>query len=150
MSPRLPPIIQLFICALLSWALASFFPELEFSWSGSILLVPAFGVAGIAILSVSVAAFVRARTTVNPMSPEQVECLITDGLYRYSRNPMYLGMLCTLLSVAFYLENLAAFLGPTLFVWLMTEFQIKPEERALQAKFGDAFGAYSRRTRQWI
>lgn len=150
MSLRVPPIGQLFACAFLSWTLASFFSGLDFSWSISIFLALAFGLVGFAILGVSVAAFVRARTTVNPMLPEQAQCLITDGLYRYSRNPMYLGMLCMLLSVTFYLENFAAFSGPVLFVWLMNEFQINPEERALQAKFGGAFEVYSRGTRRWI
>jgi len=63
---------------------------------------------------------------------------------------MYLAMAAILTGGAFLMGNLSAFVAPILFVWLMTEFQIKPEERALQARFGEAFDAYRIRTRRWI
>ena len=63
---------------------------------------------------------------------------------------MYLAMAAILTGGAFLIGNLSAFAAPILFVWLMTEFQIKPEERALQARFGEAFDAYRIRTRRWI
>ncbi|GAB5457359.1 MAG: isoprenylcysteine carboxylmethyltransferase family protein [Henriciella sp.] len=150
MSLRIPPLAQFVACALLSWVLTAYFPKLGLAWSGLVYLAAAFMSLGLVILTISVAAFIHARTTVNPMAPEQAQHLVTSGLYRYSRNPMYLGLLCALLGAALYLENLAAFLGPVLFVWLMTELQIKPEERALQLKFGDAFTDYRQKTRRWI
>ena len=150
MNLRIPPVAQFVACALLSWALSSVFAELALSWSGMLFLAAVFMTLGIVTLTIAVAAFVRASTTVNPMAPEQAKHLVTNGLYRYSRNPMYLGLLCVLLGSAFYSENLAAFMGPVLFVWLMTELQIKPEERALQLKFGEAFADYRRTTRRWI
>lgn len=150
MSLRIPPLAQFVACALFSWVLTAYFPKLGLAWSGLVYLAAAFMSLGLVILTISVAAFIRARTTVNPMAPEQANHLVTNGLYRYSRNPMYLGLLCALLGAALYLENLAAFLGPVLFVWVMTELQIKPEERALQLKFGDAFADYRQKTRRWI
>jgi protein-S-isoprenylcysteine O-methyltransferase Ste14 len=150
MSLRIPPLAQFVACALLSWALTAYFPQLGFAWFGLVYLAAAFMSLGLGILTFSVAAFIRARTTVNPLAPEQAKHLVTNGLYRYSRNPMYLGLLCVLLGAALYLENLAAFSGAVLFVWLMTVLQIKPEERALQLKFGEAFADYRRTTRRWI
>ena len=150
MSLRIPPLAQFVACALLSWVLTAYFPKLGLAWSGLVYLAAAFMSLGLGILTFSVVAFIRARTTVNPMAPDQAKHLVTSGLYRYSRNPMYLGLLCIVLGVALYLENVAAFLGPVLFVWLMTELQIKPEEQALQLKFGEAFADYRQKTRRWV
>ena len=86
----------------------------------------------------------------NPLDPGSAEKLVTSGLFRYSRNPMYLGMLFVLTAGMILLGAWSAILAPVLFVWAMTEFQIKPEERSLQLKFGDQFSIYQTRTRRWL
>ena len=101
-------------------------------------------------LSAMVGAFVHAKTTVNPLAPESAEELVTSGLFRFSRNPMYLGMLLVLTGGLIWLGAWSAMLAPILFIWVITEIQIKPEERALQQKFGDQFTLYRSRTRRWI
>lgn len=102
---------------------------------------------------VALAAFLtfwRARTTINPLQPERASVLVTHGIYRFTRNPMYLSLLLLLVAYASHLGSWAAFVGPTAYVAYITRFQILPEERVLAAKFGDEFAAYKRRVRRWI
>jgi len=147
---RVPPVLQVLVCGVISWGTSCLAPFLAFSGSWRLAFAGLFLAIGAIILVLAVRAFVRVRTTVNPLSPEEADTLVTNGLYRLSRNPMYLAMACLLVGVAFLIGNLAAFIGPVLFVCVMTELQIKPEERALHSKFGEAFLAYCRRTRRWI
>ena len=92
----------------------------------------------------------RAGTTFNPLNPERATKLVTSGVYALSRNPIYLSLLLLLLAYAVRLWSLLAAAGPAVFVAYVTRFQIVPEERALEAKFGVAFTDYKRRVRQWI
>ncbi|HBL04940.1 MAG TPA: isoprenylcysteine carboxyl methyltransferase [Aeromonas salmonicida] len=88
-------------------------------------------------------------TTVSPTRPAQASVLVTGGLYRFSRNPMYLGLLCWMMALACYLGGLAVWLGPLLLWGWLDRFQIVPEERALRARFGEAYAEYCRRVRRW-
>jgi protein-S-isoprenylcysteine O-methyltransferase Ste14 len=106
--------------------------------------------AGVATAVGGVILFRRAQTTVNPLKPETSTALVTTGIYRVTRNPMYLGMLAVLLAWAAYLSSVWALLGPVAFAVYMTRFQIVPEERALHSLFGTAFVEYTRRTRRWL
>ena len=94
--------------------------------------------------------FHRAHTTVNPMAPQKASALVTSGVYRITRNPMYLGMLLVLAGWAVWLGNAAAFVGLPLFVAVLNLLQIAPEERVLRERFGDAFTRYAARVRRWI
>ena len=107
-------------------------------------------VAGVAVGLGGVISFRRARTTVNPLKPETTTALVSTGIYKLTRNPMYLGMLAVLLAWAAYLSSAWALLGPAAFALYITRFQIIPEERALQSLFGDEFAAYARRVRRWL
>jgi len=95
-------------------------------------------------------AFRQARTTVDPMHPAAATTLVIRGIYRHTRNPMYLGFLFALLAWALYLAKLSAFAILLLFVGYLTVFQIKPEERALRDRFGADFDAYATRVRRWL
>ncbi len=105
---------------------------------------------GALISILGVVAFKRARTTVNPMKPESSSSLVVAGIYRLTRNPMYLGFLLILLGWAAYLSNALSVLAIPAFVLYMTVFQIRPEERALDSLFGPEFAAYKARVRRWI
>lgn len=94
--------------------------------------------------------FVRSRTTINPLQPERASVLVTDGIYRYTRNPMYLSLLLLLLGYAVELWSWPALLGPVAYVTYITRFQILPEERVLEDKFGADYRAYKRKVRRWI
>jgi protein-S-isoprenylcysteine O-methyltransferase Ste14 len=99
---------------------------------------------------VAMATFLSVRTTLNPLNPAKASSLVTGGVFRLSRNPMYLSLLLLLVAYAVRLDSPAVWLAPVLFVAYVTRFQIHPEERALKAKFGEAYLRYQARTRRWL
>jgi protein-S-isoprenylcysteine O-methyltransferase Ste14 len=117
-------------------------------WRSALTLI--FLITGFAIALAGVLAFRRAKTTVNPLTPEATTTMVTSGIYLFTRNPMYLGLLFVLAGWTIYLSNLLALVALPLFVWYMNRFQILPEERALSAKFSQAFTEYSRSVRRWL
>lgn len=108
-----------------------------------------FQLSALCVLA-AVASLWRSRTTINPLQPERASALVTDGIYRYTRNPMYLSLLLLLFGYACELWNWPAFLAPLAYAAYITRFQIQPEERVLEAKFGEAYRAYKRRVRRWL
>jgi len=104
--------------------------------------------AVIAILAF--ASFRLAKTTINPLDPSRASALVTVGIFRITRNPMYLSLLLLLIAYAVRLGSWGEWLGPALFAAYVTRFQIIPEERILAVKFGAAYLAYRSRTRRWI
>lgn len=95
-------------------------------------------------------AFRKARTTVNPIRIEQASTLVTTGIYRITRNPMYLGMVLVLAAWALWLGGLSVWLGPVALLLWLDRFQIRPEERAMSTLFGADYDAYRARTRRWL
>jgi protein-S-isoprenylcysteine O-methyltransferase Ste14 len=96
------------------------------------------------------ASFRRARTTVNPLKPESASSLVASGVYRVSRNPMYVGLCLVLLGWAVMLSNVLAYAIVPVFVLYMNRFQIGPEEAALERVFGADYVAYRARVRRWL
>jgi protein-S-isoprenylcysteine O-methyltransferase Ste14 len=147
---KIPPVAQFFIAAALMGALAAAVPAGRFGMAGRLLpaslLLLLAGLVGMA----GVRAFLRARTTANPLRPEQASRLVTGGIYRYSRNPMYLALLLALAAWGFWLGNAIALLVLPAFVLAMNRLQIEPEERALEALFGAEFIVYRGRVRRWL
>lgn len=147
---RIPPPIVALLFGGAMWLLARAGPVIAVdagARSGAALLVFLIGAA----LDVSgMVSFRRARTTLNPLQPGSATALVTSGVYRCTRNPMYLGMLVALLAWAIYLAAPAALLGPLAFWFYIDRFQIAPEERALTALFGEPYVAYKARVRRWL
>jgi protein-S-isoprenylcysteine O-methyltransferase Ste14 len=108
------------------------------------------GAIGVAVAIGGVISFRRAETTVNPLKPETSAALVSTGVYSFTRNPMYLGMVLVLFAWAVYLSSIWSLLGPVLFTLYITRFQIIPEERALDRLFGAPFAAYKKRVRRWL
>ena len=106
--------------------------------------------AGAAFDALGILAFRALRTTVNPLKPERASALVTSGVYRVTRNPMYVGMVLFLLAWAVYLSAALPFAGPLVFALYITRFQIRPEERVLEASFGACYSAYAARVRRWL
>ena len=77
-------------------------------------------------------------------------CVVTRGVYRWTRNPMYLGMLVVLAGWAVWLGSAAALLGLPLSVLLLNRLQIGPEERILRERFGQDYIDYQARVRRWL
>ncbi len=106
--------------------------------------------AGILIFVNPVLQFIKSKTTVNPIQFEEVNKLVTSGIFKYSRNPMYLGMLMIVLSTSIFYLNIYSILTPLLFILWINKFQIKREEEFLIEKFGDEYLSYKKKTRRWI
>jgi len=150
LETRVPPVAQFFVAMAIMWLLAKYVPALSVQVPGRKLLVALFFCVGGIIAVPAIAAFRSAGTTVDPRRPEEASRLLVHGVYSYSRNPMYLGLLCLLGAWAFYLSNLLACVGLPLFVLAMNRLQIGPEERAMERQFGDEFRAYRESVRRWI
>jgi protein-S-isoprenylcysteine O-methyltransferase Ste14 len=147
---RIPPPLVAAAFAAMMWAGARWLAVLSISFPAQGFASVAIAAAGLAVIAGAIAQFVRARTTVDPLHPEEASALVSDGIFRVTRNPMYLGMALVLAAWAVWLGNGASALLVAGFVAYITRFQIAPEERALRARFGDAFDAYVRRVRRWI
>jgi len=105
---------------------------------------------GVAVAVGGVMSFRRAKTTVNPLKPETSAALVSTGVYSFTRNPMYLGMVFALLAWAVYLSSVWSLAGPVFFAVYITRFQIVPEERVLDRLFGAPFAEYKKRVRRWL
>ncbi|MGZ8993673.1 MAG: methyltransferase family protein [Burkholderiaceae bacterium] len=147
---RIPPPLVMVAVALLMLAAARLMPSLTFALPGKGVWAALIAVLGIAVAGAGVLSFRRAKTTVNPMRVHATASLVTSGVFRISRNPMYLGMVLLLIAWAVHLANAAAFLILPLFVVYITCFQIAPEERSMEKLFGNAFVAYTKATRRWL
>ena len=147
---KIPPVALTLISGLLMWGMSAAIPEAAFSLPGSLLVAIALAIVGGAIALSGVFAFRRHSTTTNPMKPDRAESIVTDGIYRVTRNPMYVGLAIALVGWAIFLANAAALLVPPLFVAYMTHFQIKPEEQALLKKFGRTYADYMDGVRRWV
>ena len=105
---------------------------------------------GILVIINPVVKFIKSKTTVNPVEFKNVEKLVTSGIYKYSRNPMYLGMIMIIISTAVYYLNFYSLLTPFIFYFWINRFQIKREEVFLEEKFGQEYLSYKTKTRRWI
>ena len=105
---------------------------------------------GILVIINPVVKFIKSKTTVNPVEFKNVEKLVTSGIFKYSRNPMYLGMIMIIISTAVYYLNFYSLLTPFIFYFWINRFQIKREEVFLEEKFGQEYLSYKTKTRRWI
>ncbi|MBF6617135.1 MAG: isoprenylcysteine carboxylmethyltransferase family protein [Candidimonas sp.] len=144
-----PPLIMLLV-GLMMGTSARLFPALNLASPNNHMVAVAVALLGVAMSLVSIVAFKRARTTTDPRRPALASNLINSGIYRYSRNPMYLGVLLVLAGWAVYLGNVLSILGLLVFIAYITRFQIIPEERLLSQKFGVAFENYMKEVRRWL
>jgi protein-S-isoprenylcysteine O-methyltransferase Ste14 len=106
--------------------------------------------AGIGIAVAGVAAFRRRRTTVDPRYPERATALVGSGVYGWTRNPMYVGLVGVALGAAVGVGAPLALAGPVLLAVYLDRVQIPAEERALRARFGPEFEGYARRVGRWL
>ena len=105
---------------------------------------------GILILLNPVLKFKKSKTTINPIKFKKVNKLVTSGIYKYTRNPMYLGLLMIVISSSIFYLNIYSILTPLFFYLWINRFQIKREEVFLTEKFGEDYLSYKKKTRRWI
>lgn len=147
---RFPPMLVATVAGALIWLVAreTEAVRVEFALRGEVAV--AVALAGLAIAVAGIVSFRRARTTVNPLRPDAASTLVVSGVYRWTRNPMYLGVLVCLLGWVVWLGSVPALFVLPLFVAWMNRFQIIPEEEALHALFGAEFETYRARVRRWM
>jgi len=147
---KIPPPLVALTFALAMWFVSRSTPSIDIGiWVRAVVAV-AVALLGGAISLAGVLAFRRARTTVNPMKPQSTSMLVTGGIYRFTRNPMYVGLLLVLVAWATFLSSLWTLVGPLAFVLYITRFQIKPEESALATLFGQPYADYRAKVRRWF
>ncbi len=132
------------------YTLAEFLPVGQFDFFGRKEL--AIGLLGLAVLVMALALFqfIKVKTTTNPIDLTKTSSLVTQGIFKYSRNPMYLAMLLILLGFGLKLGNAFNTLIAAGFVYYMNHFQIRFEEEALERKYGKAYSIYKKNTRRWF
>ncbi|WP_461516296.1 methyltransferase family protein [Porticoccus sp.] len=147
---KIPPLLICVLVALLMWLCARWL-DVHTSygalWSLLVILVM---VVGLTISSLAVLTLYLGKTTLDPRFPHKTLRVITKGLYGYSRNPIYLGLLVILLGWNLCLDSLYATPGLPLYMGLVTWLQILPEERVLAERFGDAYRGYCLQVRRWL
>jgi protein-S-isoprenylcysteine O-methyltransferase Ste14 len=146
---KIPPPVVVVLTGLLMWLTPSGALEvLGGSWSlylGIVLMLLGVLMDGYAAMM-----FIVAKTTISPIAPQNASTLIVSGIFKLTRNPMYLGMAVLLLGWALLLQSAAALMGPILFITYITRFQILPEERILTQKWGDTYTTYLSKTKRWL
>jgi protein-S-isoprenylcysteine O-methyltransferase Ste14 len=138
------------LVALLMWLVARGTPSWRIEFPGIEIVAWALLASATAVGLAGLAAFRRARTTVNPLQPDRASALVSAGIYRYTRNPMYLALAMALLAWGLWLGHAVAPCGVAIFVAWMNRYQIAPEERALAGLFGAEFECYRREVRRWL
>ncbi|MGE8274031.1 methyltransferase family protein [Stenotrophomonas sp.] len=150
LETRIPPPLVMLLCAAAGYLASRLWPGTVLPLPMPALLAGGVMAVGLALNLLPKLAFQRARTTVNPLRPSASSALVTHGVYRYTRNPMYLGQATVLAGAMLYLQNLTALLAVPLFVIYITRLQIVPEERALSARFPEAYAGFRQRVRRWL
>jgi len=147
---RIPPPVIGIVVALLMWLLARWLPIVRFALPSPVLVGLAVASVGAVISTAGAREFRRVKTTVNPLHPERASSVVTTGIFRLTRNPMYVGIALVLVGFFLAFGGLSAVAGLPAFIGYITRFQIIPEERILEAKFGGEYAAYRARVRRWL
>ena len=146
---KIPPPLVALLFGLVMWLVSLLGGAVDVSFGirmGVAIVVASIGVAfGFSAM----ASFLRAKTTMNPTKPSATSALITHGVYRLTRNPMYLSLVLYLFAWAVYLSNWLALLLVPVFALYIERFQVKPEELALSARYGSEYASYKSRVRRW-
>ena len=147
---KVPPPVVALLLAVMMWLTPSLAGIVEAPFAVRVALAVALVLIGQTISVSGVVEFKRARTTLNPIKADTASSLVSSGIYRFTRNPMYLGLFLTLLGWAVYLANPVSLVFLLVYVLYITRFQIKPEERILLGLFGEPYAAYMQRVRRWV
>jgi protein-S-isoprenylcysteine O-methyltransferase Ste14 len=146
---RVPPPVLVLVTALVMWGGAwdaAPYPRPDWLGAASIGLL----ITGATIVAAGIIGLRLANTTVSPTRPDTANALVQAGIYHFTRNPIYLGLLLILTAWATTLWQPQSFVALPVFAAWIHRFQIIPEERALRANFGVHFDQYAAGTRRWL
>lgn len=142
------PPVWLVLGLITIFVLDQYFPLARFTGNAAMGFGSAAIVVGLLLLVLAGGSFKQADTDMIPF--RDVRALVTDGVYRFTRNPMYLGMALILLGTACTTGVVSGLAVPLVFMVIIETRFIRPEELMLRAQFGDDFDAYCRRVRRWL
>ncbi len=145
---KIPPTILTLLFLVFNYILSfnSLKIEIPYKYFFTTLLL----ILGLYIIIRSSRLFAKAKTSLDPLRPFKSTSLITNDIYKYSRNPMYFGYLLILLSSSVYLGNVISIIIIPLFIFIIHFIQIKPEEETLKDLFGPTYDEYLSKVRRWI
>lgn len=146
---KLPPLAVFVLAGLGMWFLRRV-EAASFELPGARIAAAVLFVAGIFVAVRGVLAFRFHETTVHPVKVGEATTVVSSDIYRFTRNPMYLGLTLALAAIGLALGNGVSLAVVPAFMAYLTQFQIKPEERALREKFGEAYAGYCTTTRRWL
>ena len=142
-----PPLVALTFGFLINYT-KNIFPKIEIK--NKIIFGSSMIISGLIIILFAIILFKKYQTTITPLNPFNATKLMTDGIYKFSRNPMYLGLLLVLLGISIILNLTGGFFLIPLFILYLNLFQIIPEENAMVDLFKDEFLEYKKKVRRWI
>ena len=148
MKTKIPPPLVTLIFGSLIFLTKNIFPEIKVA--NNIALGSLFILFGILIASLSIGLFRKYRTTITPINPKGATKLITSGIYKFSRNPMYFSLLLLLIGISIMTNPIGGSIFIPLFILYLNLFQILPEEKAMTDLFKDEFLEYKDSVRRWI
>ena len=148
MNNKIPPPIVTLAFGLMIYFSRNIFPDINniIFYIHSLFFI----ILGPFILISAVRSFKAEQTTINPININNASSLVISGVFKYSRNPMYLGMVFILLALSFRFNLVGGILFTSIFIMYITKFQIIPEEAAMKSIFGEDFNKYKNKTRRWI
>ena len=147
---RVPPVLLTLVTMLLMWLVSFITPPVRMPGWFALTIVITCTTSALAIGLAGVAAFRQAGTTVNPLAPDKCSRLVDSGIFRFTRNPMYLALLLALTGWNFFLGNLLSLVLVFFWAFYIDRYQIRPEEEALETAFGEAFRQYRSKVRKWL
>jgi len=148
MNNKIPPPIVTLAFGLMIYFSRNIFPDINNIIFYILSLF--FIILGPFILISAVRSFKAEQTTINPININNASSLVISGVFKYSRNPMYLGMVFILLALSLRFNIVGGILFTSIFIMYITKFQIIPEEAAMKSIFGEDFNKYKNKTRRWI
>ena len=150
MRLRIPPGVQLLLFSFAMLVINRYVVKASFGFTGINEFALFCLTGGVVMIGSGIVTFRKAKTTVTPLHPDKASSLVTIGIYQYTRNPMYFGLLLILFSIGLYLQNLTSMFVLPIYVWFISKYQIIPEEEALQKVFGHDYKNYQNRVMRWI
>ena len=150
MRLKIPPGVQVLLLSSAMLVISRYAVKASFGFTGINEFALFCLTGGVAMIGSGIVTFRKAKTTVTPLHPNKASSLVIMGIYQYTRNPMYFGLLLILFSFGLYLQNLASMFVLPLYVWFISKYQIIQEEEALYKVFGDDYKNYKNSVRRWI
>ncbi|TLU67577.1 isoprenylcysteine carboxylmethyltransferase family protein [Thalassotalea litorea] len=146
---KIPPLLLLIAFMAGAWLLrAPNAPLIAINFHNMLAVI--VGLIGLLAIMLGVFHFHQKKTSVDPRFPDQTSSLVAHGIYRFSRNPMYLGFALILTGWCVFLASLSAALLVPVFMFYLDRWQIQPEERILESIFKQEYLAYKARVRRWL